>query len=198
MSSSTEHLGYKMCRDRRLVTLKITGETNEDRPGVVDRQHAKFRTSSAIVVFIERVDAEGEFAADPSCCDISFATATSLYDKSFVYYFGKEITDTKFHNTPPDEVCGRGIHYFLTREAAFHYSHSLYYYTGVAFEWRDDGTLESKHELVNGIHCGVCEFWDDEGYLTLVLTQDANGNLQSRRTYIKGRECSLHESICSM
>ena len=162
------HLGYKMCIDRRLVTLKITGKTNEHRSGVVDKQHAKFRTSSAMVISIEHADT-GE----------TFAEATSLYDRSFVYTLGKEITEVKYDVTPPDIVCGQGIHYFLTRETAFY--HDLpYNYSGAALEWRDDGTLASRCTFVNGKHHGLQE-WLDEKCVLLARYTCIDGDLDGER-----------------
>ena len=43
----TTRIRYKRCMDDVIVTLRVTGEHNEDRPRVVDARYAKFRTNEA-------------------------------------------------------------------------------------------------------------------------------------------------------
>ena len=146
--SGTPHIGYKLCRDRRLVTLQITGETNESRPDVVDAQHAKLRTSRATVLSIQHADTNEIFTA-----------AASYYDSTFVYVVGKEMTTSEYDENPK-EICGGGIHYFLSREAAFYYDSIPSNWCGIWYVWRNDGRLGEKSNFKNGKNDGLCEIYD--------------------------------------
>lgn len=102
----TTHIGYKMCRNNRLVTLAITGRhTTEHRPGICDATHVKMRCSQAFVLNI---------------CDAitgkRYNTAQSGWDPSYTYYRGRTVRPNHYDRS--NAVCAAGIHYFLTPEAA--------------------------------------------------------------------------------
>ena len=46
------HIGYKKCQDNRIVKLEITGQHNEDRKDIVDKNYAPMRCSQAKVIEI--------------------------------------------------------------------------------------------------------------------------------------------------
>jgi hypothetical protein len=108
-----EGIGYKRLRNDLIVELEFGSVTNEHRARIVDKKWAKYR------------------AKQPKCLrmlntlTMEWITKeiTHFWDKtSFaIYEPGKEV----FYNTPWDTrinvICGSGIHYFLTLEAAYCY-----------------------------------------------------------------------------
>ena len=99
--------GFKLARGPALVELEILGLNNIDRD-VDDKNFAKYRTSYARVLAITDVDSN------------SLDSAASIYDGSFVYEVGK-IARVSCYTSLKNQVCGGGIHFFLTKEAALSY-----------------------------------------------------------------------------
>ncbi len=96
---------YKQLRNRKICVLQITGKNNEER-NVVDRNYAKYRTEEALVCKIFSMDDESRESK------IGYST----YSWNFTYTVGSLVT-TEYEDNP-DEVCGDGIHYYTTIDAA--------------------------------------------------------------------------------
>src|SRR5690606_23435258 len=104
------HIGYKKCSNNRIVKLEIIGDNNERRKYIVDHTHAKHRCSRATVIDIYNMDNKDEH----------YTEAYSIYNDSFVYQVGETVKPELFDSNI-DNVCGGGIHYFLSEETAYHY-----------------------------------------------------------------------------
>ncbi len=158
---------YKACRNS-IVTLQLFPDsvTNENREGVVNPLHAKFRTDKALVVSM----------VDPFVQE-AITEDTSLYDQKFSYKVG-EIAVTTFDNDI-NKVCASGIHYFKTEETAI----SCYVHQqkdikpdGTWRWWYESGQLQSEETYKNGKLDGTT--WR-EWY--------ESGQLQSEETYKNGK-----------
>jgi len=142
-------LGYKKCRDDVIVTLEILGDTNRDRPDVINADYAKFRTNKAKVVAIESM----EFPRK------RLRSATSLHTQNFVYNVGRIIEV----NVSDDwnEVCGPGIHYYKTKDAACNHCKPSFEYTGEIVLRYDSGAKFESFLMVNGnIHGKVVDWYE--------------------------------------
>lgn len=151
-------LAYKACKNS-IITLKITGKTNEKREGVVDPLHAKFRTASAYVVDIENFKTNEKMSED-----------VSIHDSTFVYKVGEEVKVCDY-DEDIDEICSPGIHYFKTREVAeswflnrdpFHLDHP---YNGLYRRWYSTGRLEIECTYKDGKKDGLYRQWTFEGHI---------------------------------
>ena len=95
-----QFIGWKKCQGEFIVKLRI--------PARAKRSHGaerKCRCSEAVPVLI--VDADGK----------SVKTAKSLHNSEFIYTVGKTATPDGFDEDRWN-VCGQGIHFYLTREEA--------------------------------------------------------------------------------
>ena len=96
-------IGYKKCRDGRIVQLEIPAEAK--RSSAFGR---KCRCCRAKVLNIWTADGE----------EVGYAV--SIYNSSFVYHKGETVEVSNFNNDRFDE-CSSGIHFFMTREDAENY-----------------------------------------------------------------------------
>ena len=105
-------LCYKRCGDY-IVTMKKLPDTicNESRKGIVDPLHAKFRADKLLVVSIEHKLTGNKINR----------IQNTTYHNQIWYEVSKEVSVTDY-NQDLDEVCAPGIHYFLSRDAAFYYN----------------------------------------------------------------------------
>jgi len=140
-------LGYKRAKKNRLVVLEILGENTESRQKVVDPRYAKFRTSRAKVVSIT------DFK-DPS---IEYKDATSSFEciPEFIYRVGEIVVPRDKYDPDEEGVCARGIHYFLSKEAANYFSKPIDTFDDpMNREWKgwdDNGRLSQIVLYKNGI-----------------------------------------------
>lgn len=165
--SDTSHVGYKKCCDDRIVKLEILGENNEGRSGIVDRKYAKFRCEQVLVLDIYHSETKEKFQS-----------ATTYYDKYFEYTL---LSVAKPHNydTNIDKVCGEGIHYYLSEEAAIH--HNIYM-SCVVFEtdtqftsYNDNGGISAEYNMLNGeIHGEYKSYYH-------------NGQMCAKKMYVNGK-----------
>jgi len=109
----SKKIGYKRAQNNRIIKLEILGKTNEDRTTIVDKYRAEMRTSQAKVLDI--YDADGWLKQ-------RYASAHSLNDPKFIYEIGKIVIPKNGYNNDINMICDRGIHYFLTEEAAYNYN----------------------------------------------------------------------------
>src|SRR3989337_245862 len=147
---------YKGCRDGLVVTLEINrnGLNNLERSNVVDPDHAQFRCQSAKVVGIENV-LTGETAE----------MAISGWDGTFYYRVG-DIVEEPNYCTDIEKVCGKGIHFYLTKEpAVFHALDLMNFegYTGESKSWYANGQRSQHGWFKDGKRDGECEEWHDNG-----------------------------------
>ena len=147
-------IGYKKCRGDKIVKLEILGKHNEMRPNVADNKYAKFRCEKAKVLQIYDMH-------DVHNPVITYRWAQSIEKKNF-YYIADEIMETKF-NEDITKVCSKGIHYFLTEEAAFYYDYEPH--NGMSKSYYDNGQLHAKVYYKNGELHGLQEYFHENGNL---------------------------------
>jgi antitoxin component YwqK of YwqJK toxin-antitoxin module len=132
-----------------IITLEITGKTNENRLGVADPLHAKFRTNKALVIDIENFETKEKMKED-----------CSRRDPDFEYKVGEEVKvddyDEDIH-----EVCTTGIHYFKTKETAE--SWMGYKLDGLYRRWHENGQLESEANYKDGNLDGLYREFHENG-----------------------------------
>lgn len=107
--------GWKYA-DGKIVELEILGINNEDRWGVCDPDRAKFRCSAAKVLSI--VDREN---GKPYKCAVS---SGKYGNRIRTRYNVGQMVYPDMYTLNSDCVCGHGIHYFKTRDAAVRYPSS--------------------------------------------------------------------------
>ena len=97
-------VGYKICRDNKIVKLLITEESK--RSSATTR---KCRASKVRVLEISNIENTKKYE-----------TGVSKYDKSFTYKVGETIEVADFDENRWNE-CSTGIHFFITRDEAVQY-----------------------------------------------------------------------------
>lgn len=95
-------IGYKRCRENRIVKLLITEDAL--RSSATSR---RCRASKAKVLEI----------TDGKNPELTYDYAVSIYDGKFLYRVGEEVSVPNF-DTNRWEECTTGIHFFITREEA--------------------------------------------------------------------------------
>ena len=155
------------------LTIPLGSLTNIGREDVADPKHAMFRTNKALVMKIYDKDTKEELLS-----------TWSDYDSKFEYVVGKTVEPTKEYDPNPDNVFTYGIHFFLTKEAAYDYAwdsvEGLYrsWYAngrlsemgmiknelqdGEWKEWYRNGKLHEIQNWVNGCISGLWEEWDED------------------------------------
>jgi antitoxin component YwqK of YwqJK toxin-antitoxin module len=143
--------------------------TNLNRE-VIDENYAKYRCNKAIVVKIYNKFDEKE----------EIDRIRSDHDDRFEYIKGKDVYEPKY-NLIMDEVCTTGIHFYITKEAAFYYNLSSIN-DGIFKKWFADGKPLKK-----------CSYKDDklEG---LYETWYKNGNRQTKCSYKDDKLEGLYEN----
>jgi Family of unknown function (DUF5758) len=139
-----------------IITLAISGKTNEKRDRVYDASRAKFRAKSAYVVDIEDLQTKEAMKSDHSRAD-----------PSFIYRVGEEIKVDNY-NEDINEVCTTGIHYFKTKEVAEDWwiRGSRCHKEGLYREWHDNGRLELEFNCKDGELNGLYRRWYEDGTLS--------------------------------
>jgi hypothetical protein len=147
---------YKGCRDGMVATLEIDPKdlNNMGRRRVVDPTHAVYRCQSAKVVGIEHV-LTGETAEK----------AYSGWDETFCYIVGEMIEEPEY-DTNIEIVCGKGIHFYLTKEPAVLYALGLMGfkgYTGEVKSWHANGQRWAHGWFKDGKWDGEWDVWHANG-----------------------------------
>ena len=161
---SNEHIGYKKCRDERIVVLEILGKNNEGVKGIVDKQFAEMRCSKARVIRIYNMH-------DRS---IKYEEAFSIRDKSFKYTVGEVVVPANGFDKNLYTVRASGIHYFLTEEPAYYWKHKPK--NGPYKSWYSCGQIKKKCTYKKGKKDGLRESWHE------------NGQIVKRFTYKEGKK----------
>lgn len=102
---SGEFIGWKKCRDGRIVKLLIQSDAKRSSSTGI-----KCRCDKATVLEITDIDG-----------DIRYDNAISIKDENFIYEVGKIVTVLDFDENRFIE-CARGIHFFINRQEAIDYS----------------------------------------------------------------------------
>ena len=174
---SDEHIGYKKCRDGRIVVLEILGKNDEDVKGIIDKQFAKMRCSKTRVIRIYNMH-------DRS---IEYKEAFSIRDKSFKYTVGEVVVPANGFDENLYAVRASGIHYFLTEEPAYYRKYrpengmyKSWYLSGQIKKkctykkgkkdglwesWYENGQISKQYRYKNGKLDGLCELWDGYGQI---------------------------------
>jgi antitoxin component YwqK of YwqJK toxin-antitoxin module len=170
---------YKSCEKNWIVYLQpIEGTiTNVGRDNVVDPKYAKFRGNKFMVAKIEHK------------YDVNLTTksvvSSGYRQKSLTYHLG-EMVAVEDYNMNKNIICTTGIHFFLTREAAFSYEKPIGKYlkqlSGPYTTYHDNGVKRSETTYENGKLHGP------------YVSYHANGNKHAELTYEKGEpHGSYHE-----
>ncbi len=146
---------YKICttngKDRVLVTLQIPDDalSNINRKNIDDPIKAKYRTNKAIVVDIENAK---------SC--------HTLFSNKIIHYnVGDTIIIDDF-DLDLENVCSRGIHFFIDKERALLYDIPIQSLpNGTHKDWYENGALQSLFTVYNGKLDGTYYKYYESGIL---------------------------------
>jgi len=154
-----------------IITLQIDpdGENNLDRDGVVDKNYAKFRCREAQVVKIK-----SKFGKE------TLDSIESDYHKGFIYKVGEKVVEPSYNEKYKNNVCGDGIHFYLSKEAAYY--HRLYGINGLIKDFYPSGQLSQQ---------GVWKNLNPDGEW---LCYHENGVLQEKNIYQNGNLHGLHQT----
>ena len=147
--------GYKSA-DIYIIELDIdmNAITNLNRV-VKDKNYAKYRCDEAYVVKIYHKFSEHEINL-----------IKSDFDPEFVYITGQKVKVEKFDQNI-NEVCTTGIHFYLTKEAAYYHDLDNKFITSkfnFKFKmWSDDGELNKICNYYNGKLNGLYEAFHRDG-----------------------------------
>jgi hypothetical protein len=151
MAAVMPEIVYKSCQKKWIVTLKTLEDTitNISRPlspiGVADAQHAKFRGNKFMVVRIEDKH-------DPTITIDS--VANSCYANSKLVYTVGEIVEVPDYDMNLNKICSTGIHFFLSKEAAFQYERCGN--DGVHIMYHENGNRCYESTYVDGVPDESC------------------------------------------
>ena len=144
-----------------IVILKKTEDTltNQERI-VVDDKFAKYRANKLMVIKIFNK------LRPSSCIPEIFNTVSQTRLK---YVVGTMVVSD--YNDDINIVCGSGIHYFKSVEAAFYYYLMEFHnkYSGVHFEFFDDGTKMTSRQFFNGIVYGTVMIYCKNGSVSITF-----------------------------
>ena len=146
---------YKACTNS-IVTLEPLPDTinNEKRKEVCDVLHAKFRCNRVKVISIINPITNEDMDKD-----------RSIYDENFIYKTGKIVNCPDF-NKNINKICGRGIHYFKTKETAVSWFYQLTnnkFPDGKMTEWYENGNKAYEKSYKNGNEDGTWTAWYKNG-----------------------------------
>jgi antitoxin component YwqK of YwqJK toxin-antitoxin module len=151
-------LGYKVAKSgnvRVIITLEIPKDalTNIDRPYVLVKNTASYKTNKVKVISIE--DNEGN----------KYNTAEPLFfTRNKIIYTCGEIIEELEYESDKLEITGRGIHFFLEKDMAKLYGNDKEK-NGLYRKWYSNGHLEKEGMYKDGEKYGLWKFWDSEGKL---------------------------------
>jgi len=149
-------LGYKAAKNgdtRVVITLEIPEDalTNLKRTSIVNSQKAKYRANKVKVLKIE--DAEGN----------AYETAeTGFFAEKKLSYKVGEVLEEPTYDSDIEQVCSRGLHFFLDRKVAEQYD--LYNLeNGLLEKWYDDGRKCFERLYKDGKKEGMWQTWYNNG-----------------------------------
>jgi antitoxin component YwqK of YwqJK toxin-antitoxin module len=190
---------YKICHDlssisdkrddRWLVIMKKTNntKTNEARSNIPNEEctkYAKFRANELEVV--EIFDAKNPYTTQ--------SYIIHSYGLNKIKYKVGEIVKADKYNDDIDAVCTNGIHYFKTIQCAYYYRNIPEDYTGVWFEWYDNGTIKSYYNYKNGEKSGSFIEFHENGVKSIIGCYKS-GNKTNKWTYYNKYGDITQESV---
>ncbi len=143
---------FKRCGEY-IVILKKPQQNfkcNEMRKNVKDKKYAKFRCNGLYVVDI--IDG------------LTLEHKTKILHHSvylWIWYEVNQFVAPDFYPENIDIVCGNGIHYFLSLDAAFHYEQAPK--NGRWLQFYDNGQLRSDVLLKDGLPIMPYAYWSQDG-----------------------------------
>lgn len=193
--------GYKVAAahngTRVIVTLSIPADAkhNMNRPSVVNKYAAKFRTNKALVLNIE--DEDGN----------QYTTAlTAFFTKNKLTYKVGKVIEEPYYEMLEDVVCGPGIHFVLSRRVAELYGKNGCL-NGFFEEWDDDGRIKYQANYKDGNLLDQTFFYENgkPGQKNTVFEDGSilheefhtNGICKSRGTLKNNKPHGLCEEWCS-
>ena len=155
---SDTDLCYKSCGDYIVIMKKLPDTIcNESRKGIVDPPHAKFRANKRLVVSIEHTITGKK---------IKRIQNTSYEDKQIWYEESKKVSASDY-NSDLNKVCTSGIHYFLSRDAAFYWKNAQTSdagkLNGPYKTWYHNGQKCVEYTYVDGKLDGSHQRWYQNG-----------------------------------
>ena len=153
---------YKSCGDY-IVTMKKLPDTmtNESRKGIVDPLHAKFRADKLFVINIKHKKTDET---------INRIQNTTFKDNQVWYEVSKEVSAPDYCENL-DIVCAPGIHYFLSRKAAYYWECARDRdINGPYHAWYESGQPYMLHTYLAGKLHGPYQIWYSNGQLKLDCT----------------------------
>ncbi len=176
---------YKACQ-HSIVTMELVGgsKSNENRSNVFDPNYAKFRTNKIKVITIINVLTNEEMITD-----------NSMHESNLLYKVG-EIIESDYTDDA-EIVCGKGIHYFKTYDAAL-----SYYYrecgrtNGKRKGYFENGLKHFEINYKNGKHDGKSKEWYEDGQKRQTFNcQDGKFNGKNKYWYENGQKCYIRNFI---
>lgn len=171
----------------RIDTKDKNTKTNLSRTGILKKNKlfAKYRTNRAYVVSI--IDKDSKEKLDKIRSD---------QDKDFEYVAG-EYKEEANYDTNIDEICTRGIHFYLSEKVAFFHNKTIE--NGNCKDWYENGQIASEDNYVNGEKHGVQTSWYENGQIKSVYNYvngekhenckewHEHGKIRRDQNYINGK-----------
>jgi len=180
-------IGYKAAGARYsyIVTLEIdlNQPNNLNRTGLLDPNYAKYRCKCAKVLAIEH-----------KTTGKNIDVVRSGYNTNFLYKVGETITEENY-TEDSDQVCGNGIHFFLTKNQAKFYRSLI---DGECLRWYTNGALFGKSCYENGqLNGPSTTYYLNNNKMSECIYKDGkihgkktsyyyNGNVRSETNYENG------------
>ncbi len=138
---------FKRCSDNILVLKRPLEnfQSNEKRKDVFDPNFAKFRCNGLFVV--EIIEVTNVFK--------NLLSINHKWNSTKIRYTVGEIVKPDYFDFDLDLVCGHGIHYFLTLEAAFYYE-CRFVKNGKLIHYYENGAKSIEENYKNGKLDGLC------------------------------------------
>jgi hypothetical protein len=149
---------YKQCRDRWIVIMKLLPDTrtNETRNNVRDAQYAKFRANKLKVLVIFSIK-------NPSK---RMRAIINEYAMTQIKYKVNKIVRPDAFDNNLNVVCGNGVHYFKSIDAAFYWDWGARRFTsGQWCQWYENGQIVYKGDYQNRKKIGHWCKWYENGQI---------------------------------
>ena len=130
------------------------GHNNLNRK-VMDSNYAKYRCDRA---YVNRI--YNKFTKD------EIKSIQSDHNNNFIYQTGQIVTVSDY-DTNNDNICARGIHFYLSEQAAYYHNINEGSIDGEYKYWDCNGQLAKKCKYVNNKREGLYEIWNKYGQLII-------------------------------
>lgn len=190
---SNKLLVYKSAQDNIIELILDRSDRNNLCRKVKNYKYAKYRTEKAFVNKIyNKFDETKELKS----------TASDM-NRKFIYTKGKLVSTD--YNDNINDVCTNGIHFYITKEAAFYHCIDTSNYSGPYRAWHHNGSPDIIANYVNGYKNGNYIMFHENGKIkekcnykngTIngeVLNYHYNGNMQSKYKTINDSKEGLYQ-----